>query len=189
MATPLRRFVQSPLRVVLILHGLCVLASWGLLAVGLVASKHGGGSWAVLETIGEAVRGVSSGEGGMTLFWVLVIPLGVLLALALLCGLVYGKWGLPGYLQGRSVLVVPLLAAAYFVVGWLGLTWIDTGTFTEALASAGSLVSGWPGLSLVLLYASMSTSAAGLGWAAALAVTAHKRRHGKWETIGYVERP
>ena len=43
------------------------------------------------------------------------------------------------------------------------------------------------GLTLVLLYAALTTAALGLGWAIALAITRRKRLHGKWETIGYVE--
>lgn len=189
MASGIKRFFQSPLRVVLIVQGLCVLASWGILAAGVLKAAAGTGKSGLLETIGQAVRGVATGEGGMTIFWILVIPLTVLLVWALVCGLIYGRWGLPGYLQGRSVLIVPLTAAVYFVAGWFTLKWIEGKTLEAGWQAVRALTSGWPGLSLVLLYAALSTSAAGLGWAAALAVTAHKRRHGKWETIGYVERP
>ena len=39
----------------------------------------------------------------------------------------------------------------------------------------------------MLLYAALTTAAVGIGWAVTLAITHHKRSHGKWETIGYVE--
>ncbi|HOI56192.1 MAG TPA: hypothetical protein PLP01_13150 [Phycisphaerae bacterium] len=188
MASGIRRFIQSPLRVVLTAHMLCVLASWGVLAAGVAADGATGGPGSVLESIGIAVTS-HSGEGGMTLFWILVIPLAVLMLFSLVCGLVYGRWGLPGYLQGRTVLVAPVLSAACFVIGWSTLMWIEEGTVGAAWQAACGLLSGWAGASLVLLYAAMSTSAVGLGWAASLAVTHFKRQHGKWETVGYVEQP
>ena len=127
MASVTRRFFQSPLRVVLIIHGLCVLASLAILAAGLIAVKQDPPIGGPLGTIGEAVRGVSAGAGGMTLLWTLVAPLAVLMAVSFLLGLIYGKWGLPGHLLGRAVLFVPFLAAAYMILGRLILSWIDHG--------------------------------------------------------------
>ena len=187
MASRTRRFFQSPLRVVLVIHGLCALASLAVLVAGLIAVKQDPPTTGPLGTIGNAVRGASTGAGGMTLLWVVVIPLAVLMAAAFLWGLVCGKWGLPGYLQGRAVLFVPPLAAVYFVVGRLVLSWIDHGGLGAAWQSTQPLVTTSAGLMLVLLYAALSTAAVGVGWAIALAITRRKRLHGKWETIGYVE--
>jgi hypothetical protein len=191
MASGIRGFTQSPLRVILTVHLLCAVTSWGILAAGAAAgnSTGTGGVGSVLAGISNIVANIESGEGGMTLFWILVIPLAALMLISLVCGLVYGRWGLPGYLQGRSVFVVPPLSAAYFVIGWSTLKWLEGGTVGAAWQAARGLLSCWAGASLVLLYAAMSTSAVGLGWAVALAITHFKRQHGKWETVGYVERP
>ena len=187
MASVTRRFFQSPLRVVLVVHGLCVLASLAILAAGLIAVKQDPPIGGLLGKIGEAVRSVSTGAGGMTMMLVLVAPLAVLMAVSFLLGLVYGKWGLPGYLLGRAVLFVPFLAAAYMIVGWQILSRIDHGGPAAAWQNTQPLLTTGAGLALVLLYAALTTAAVGIGWAVALAITHHKRSHGKWETIGYVE--
>ncbi len=187
MASVTRRFLQSTIRVVLVAHGVCVLASMAILAAGLIAVKQDPPIGGPLGTIGEAVQGVSAGAGGMTLMWVLIIPLAALMAVSFLLGLVYGKWGLPGYLLGRAVLFVPFLAAAYMILGRLILSWIDHGGLGAAWQSTQPLLTTRAGLTLVLLYAALTTAAVGIGWAVTLAITHHKRSHGKWETIGYVE--
>ena len=189
MASIVRRFFHSPLRVMLMVQALLSLAMLALLVAALVASKQGGGSGQALGPLaglGSAVQAGVAGGGGLTLMWVMLVFMGLLLAASLVFGLVYGKWGLPGFLQGRAVYFVPPLAAIYFVVGRFVLAAIDhealAGGWTETLP----LLTTWAGLTLILLFAALSTTAVGLGWAIALAVTHWKRSRGQWETIGYV---
>jgi hypothetical protein len=187
MASSLRRFMQSPLRVVLVVHLVLALATGGLVVGAVLAHKADPNADGHFVWLGGQLRAVATGQGGMTLFWTLVIPLALLLAVCLVLGLVYGRWGLPGHLQGRSVYFVPLLSALYFCGGTLALSACDGGSFGAGWRDVVRLVSTSQGLTLVLIYASLSTSAAGLGWAVALAVTQIMRRRGKWETIGFVQ--
>ena len=189
MASRARRFLHSPLRVILVGHLLCSLALLAVLAGGLVLHKRGGAGGAFLDQIGAATSAGVAGGGGVTLMYVALNALGVMLIASLAFGLVYGKWGLPGYLQGRAVFFVPFLSAVYFLIGKLVLLWIDSQSLGEAWRGTRAILAGSAGLTLVLLVAALWTSAVGLGWAIALAVTHYKRSRGKWETIGYVENP
>lgn len=187
MASTLRRFFQSPLRITLICHFLSAAVTGGLVIGAVLANKGdpNGSGW--LVWLGGQLQAVSTGAGGMTLLYLITIPLAALLVTSLVLGLVYGRWGLPGYLQGRAVFFVPILGAVYFLGGALALESVSTGSFGQGWSGLTHLVTSSPGLTLVLIYACLATSAVGLGWAAALAVTQVKRRRGKWETIGYVE--
>jgi hypothetical protein len=187
MASIARRFFQSPLRVMLIVQALLSLAMLALLVVALAIQK-GGSSQPLgpLNDLGAAVQSGVAGGGGLTLMWVTLAFMGLLLAASLVFGLIYGRWGLPAYLQGRAVYFVPPLAAIYFVIGRLVLAAIDRETLAGGWTETLPLLKTSAGLTLILLYAALSTAAVGLGWAVALAITHWKRSRGQWETIGYV---
>ena len=187
MASRTRRFLHSPLRVVLILQALAGLVTLAVLIVGLVRHKSDPSASGPLATLGGALVTGAAGAGGVTLLWAILIPLAALLVASLVFGLVYGRWGLPGYLQGRAVYFVPPLAAIYFAVGCLVLFAVEAGGLGGGWGRCWSMLGTAAGLTLMLIYVSLSTAAVGVGWAVALAVTHHKRSRGKWETIGYVE--
>ena len=118
-----------------------------------------------------------------------VAALNNLLVVSLAVGLVFGRWGLPGRLQGRSVYWVPPLSIVYLLAGVVIMTLVSGLSISQVPHIIAGLFGGRPGLSLLLIHAAMMTAGAGLGWAIALAVTDRKRNTGKWETIGYVEQP
>jgi len=188
MASRTRRFFQSPLRVMLIAHALAALATGVALITGTLSTRSGTAAAGVLARLGSSVRFAATGAGGMTLLWAMVIPLGVLMVFSLLMGLVYGRWGLPGYLQGRAVFFVPPLAAVYYILGSMILFAVDGRSVAAGWSDTWPMLGSSAGLTLLAIYVSLSTAAVGLGWTVALAVTHHKRRQGKWETIGYVDR-
>ena len=188
MASRTRRFFQSPLRVMLIAHALAALATGVALASGVLATASGSTAPGTLARLGSSVRFATTGAGGMTLLWAMVIPLGVLALVSLAMGLVYGRWGLPGYLQGRAVYFVPPLAAVYYILGSMIVFAVDGRSVAAGWRDTWQMLGSSAGLTLLAIYVSLSTAAVGLGWAVALAVTRHKRRRGKWETIGYVDR-
>lgn len=193
MASKTHRFLKSPLRVMLTGQFLASVATGaalacGVLVTGRAATAGSGGLSGVLESLGSSIHFPATGAGGMTLLWAMTLPLLLLFVLSLAMGLVYGKWGLPGHLQGRAVYFVPPLAVVYFVAGSLALHAIAAeGNFGQSAARAGELLGSPAGLTLLGIYAALSTSAVGLGWAISLAVTLWQRRRGKWETIGPAE--
>ena len=187
MASRTRGLFQSPLRLMLVLHGLFALVTLVVLVASLVVAKQDPPVSGLLNVIGTATLYAIRGRGGELMFLLIANSLVVLAAVSCIVALTYGKWGLPGHLQGRSILVTPFLAAVYFVLGRMILLWVDEGSFEAGWRGAWGLLSSWQGPTLMLLYAAMTAAAIGIGWAIALAVTYIMRSRGRWETIGYVE--
>lgn len=178
---------RSPLGVMLILHGLCAAATVVVFVTGLLDLKWRFSTASWLLAVGVAARWANSGAGFLTLFVTVLVPLGLLLLAALVFGLICGKRGLPGHLQGRAVFFVPPLSAVYFIAGCLLVICLgDQGTET-GWAAVRDLLGSLTGLTLVLLYAALSTSAVGIGWAIALAITRIQRSRGMWRMTDKVE--
>lgn len=187
MASMIRKCLQAPLRMMLLCHFLSALATGGVVVWAVMAYKADPDGKGWLVGWGESLSAIATGAGGMTLMWLIVIPLGALLVASLVMGLTYGRWGLPMHLQGRAVYFVPPASAVYFAAGTLALFAVSGDGFAAGWKETTHLVTTSAGLTLVLIYACLATSAVGLGWSLALAVTRRKRTSGKWETIGYVE--
>lgn len=183
------RFVRSPLRMILFCQLAAVLLTGAFIVLAVHRHKADPAATGWLTQVGGALRSIPTGAGGMTLLWTILIPLAGLLVASLVLGLVYGRWGLPGHMQGSSVYFVPPLAAVYFIAGTLVLFAVDGDGLAAGWTETQRLVTSVAGLTLVGIYAALSTSAVGVGWAVALAVTWHKRARGKWETVPPVDHP
>jgi len=186
MASRIKNFLHSPLKLVLVAHFLVCAATGAVLIALELARSSSSGPW--------RASGASSILRPMYnhpdfFIWLLLIPPAVLLVAGLVIGLVFGRWGLPGHLQGRSVYWVPPLSIVYLLIGTVIMTVVGGDSISQAPHIMAGLFGDRPGLSLALIHAAMMTAGAGLGWAIALAVTHRKRNSGKWETIGYVEQP
>lgn len=183
--SPTRTFLKSPLRVMLVLQLLAALATGAFLVTAVLRDKYNPGASDWLASAGASVRGVATGSGGILLLWAILIPLAALALASFVMGLVYGRWGLPGHLQGRAVFVVPPLAVVYFVAGALTLFTLDTDSLGAGWRDVGRLLTHAAGLTLTLIYMLLSTAAVGLGWAISLAVTHRQRASGRWETVNH----
>jgi len=111
-----------------------------------------------------------------------------MLTASLAFGLVYGKWGLPGHLQGRAVFFVPFLSAVYLLMGKLVLSGLTARASVKHGAERGRFWRARPVCRWSFFVAALWTAPS--GWLAiALAVHPLQTFQGKWETIGYVENP
>ena len=186
MASWIKALLHSPLKLVLAAHFLDSAATGGVLIALEVARRSPTGPWRATG-VAELLRPMYNHPDFF--LWLLLIPPLVLLVASLAVGLVFGRWGLPGRLQGKSVYWVPPLSIVYLLAGVVIMTLVSGLSISQVPHIIAGLFGGRPGLSLALIHAAMMTAGAGLGWAIALAVTHRKRNSGKWETIGYVEQP
>ncbi|MBN2582475.1 MAG: hypothetical protein JXL80_05360 [Planctomycetes bacterium] len=187
MTPRLKAFLHSPFKLTLASHLLVSLAT-GVVLISLELGRNStpGSTWRV-SGAAELFRPVYNHPDFF--LWLLVAPPALLMILSLVIGLVFGRWGLPGHLQGRAVYCVPVLSVLYVLAGTIIMTPIGGLTLKDAPRMVADLFGSTSGLVSLGLYAALMTTGVGLGWAAALAVTHHQRKSGKWETIGYVERP
>jgi hypothetical protein len=187
MALRLKSFLHSPLKLTLAAHLLVSLGTGiGLAALELGRRDGVGGFWLTRST-GPIIRTLYNHP--QVFLWLLVASAALMAAMSLAIGLVFGRWGLPGRLQGRALVWVPPLSVLYVLLGVVVMGPVSGTGVRESLFLVGSLVSTLAGLIALGLYASLMTLSTWLGWVVALAVTVHRRQNGKWETIGYVDRP
>jgi hypothetical protein len=187
--TPHRhRLRRSPVFWVLAAHLLAALAS----GVTLVAISHDRAL--IPATSGLVARlnfrpgSIGIGAWGNYSLWVILIPLILPLVVSLATGLVFGKWGLPGHLQRRSLYYVPLLSAVYILAGYLAISVLFYGFADGLRFGLNSIFHDASAAIFAVFYMIASTLAVGLGWATALAITHHQQTHGRWETISYDEK-
>ncbi len=186
MASRVKALLHSPLKLVLAAHFLVSAATGTVLIALELARRSSSGPWRA----GGASSILRPLYNHPDLFiWLASVPPLVLLVVSLAVGLVFGRWGLPGHLQGKAVYWVPPLSVLYLLIGIVVISLVGSPAIGQAPQIVADFFSSGPGIMMAVIHAAMMTAGAGLGWAIALAVTNHKRNTGKWETIGYVEQP
>ncbi|HOI54875.1 MAG TPA: hypothetical protein PLP01_06470 [Phycisphaerae bacterium] len=185
MASRLKAFLHSPLKLTLAAHLVVSLATGVVLVVMELSRRGGVGRFWMTSSAGPIFRTLYNHAD--IYLWLLASSALLLAALSLAIGLVFGRWGQPPRLQGRAMFWVPPLTVLYVVLGVVVMGLLSGAGARDSLYWVGNLLGTAEGLVSLGLYAALMTLSAGLGWLVALAVADHRRRSGKWETIGYVE--